>query len=113
MLTDSIKNKWIKSFEMLIDSIGSPIEINLSAWGGPLQINAGVKTVSPSDTELVNAYGVGARIITVKKKDVPFLPKKFDTVVIKEANEKLVISSVNTMQINSVIVGYKLVTAGK
>lgn len=113
MLDQLMLSKMVAAYETTVDTLGVPVTVNIDTWGSPIKCQAGLKTVGVEDDQLANSYGVGSRIITIKKKSVPIMPAKYDTVDINDGGESLVISNVTPVQINNVIVGYRLATSGK
>jgi hypothetical protein len=65
------------------------------------------------DVNIVNAYGVNARIVTIFADDLPFELTKFDTVDIP--GEKLVVDSVIEVHEpgTGAIIGYRGIIRGK
>lgn len=112
MLNAAVRNSMRAAHELAISSLGSPVTYRPVA-GGSFDIVVGFKTVGVNDVELVNAYGIGAKIITVRQIDLPVQPKKFDVIEISGTGEKLTASTVSDVHLNGELIAYKLSTAGK
>lgn len=54
----------------------------LAAPNRTVNLRVGVRTVGSEDEALVNAYGIGAKLLTVNGIDLPVAPVKFDTFTI-------------------------------
>lgn len=65
------------------------------------------------DVNIVNAYGVNARIVTIFSDDLPFMLEKFDTVDL--ISEKLVVDSVIEVHEpgTGAVIGYRGIIRGK
>ena len=71
---------------------------------------AGFKSVSWNDQELINSYGIGAKIFTVLVEDIPIIIK-FDTMVVLA--EKYTIDAVMPVHLNGEHLFHKCVSKGK
>jgi len=74
-------------------------------------IEVGIKTAGPKDEAVINAYGVGAKIITMKATDFVHPPEQFDQIKIGE--EVYVLADVHSANVGDVIQTYKGYTRGK
>jgi len=75
-------------------------------------IEIGIKTAGPRDDVIINTYGVGAKIITMKASDfTTTLPEQFDELVV--GNEKLVLAAVHPVNIGNAVVFFKGYVRGK
>lgn len=113
MLNFFDQEKLINGMEYVIDTLGVPATIhfvNRPVNTPPLAVNVGFKSISWKDEELVNAFGIGAKIITVKAREVMQL-LKFD--VIKIADEEYTIDSVFPVHVNGTVIFHKCVVKGK
>lgn len=106
---------WDKaSYDRLIDVLGIPASLHYTkvpADVHPLP-KIGFATVSKQDDAIINAYGVGARIITIKASDVTRAPIKFDRVQV--GSEFYTIDTVTDVHLPGTgsIVGYRCFCKG-
>lgn len=102
--------KIVAAQESTLDLLGTPgTWEQTKAPNATAQIVVGIKTASWKDEELVNAYGINARVFTIKAKDVAKL-EKFD--VIKVGNEKYTMDAAIPVYVNGVVVFWKGVVRG-
>ena len=76
-------------------------------------IKLGFKTAGSKDkdAEVVNSYGVGAKIITIDIDTITVTPKKYDYAHIK--SNKYVFEYVHPIYLGGDLVGYKVFVKGK
>lgn len=104
-------NTMSTELERVLTQLGTP-----GVWCQALKPNAtnkvtvGMRTVGWQDTELVNAYGINARILTVSVKEVSLLAK-FDRIEI--GNEKYTLDDAIPVYVNGQIVFWKGVVKGR
>jgi hypothetical protein len=72
MLSLDDKNKYKAAWEQTIDTLGVPCTF-MSKTSGTVNCVAGFKTTR--DEEIVNAYGIGSKVITIRAMDVPEVTK--------------------------------------
>lgn len=86
MLDKSIRAAFIQNTELVIDCLGVPITWTQTKKPNTTKtVRAGFKTAGLKDTEVVNAYGLGAKIIVFKASDFgAVIPEKFDTVQVHD-----------------------------
>jgi len=113
MLTNTLKTEARGAHELAISLLGTPVSVSPVSGAASYNAVVGFKTVGSSDVELINAYGVGAKIITISSKDVPAAPAKFDQVKVTGTGEVLTVSTVSDVHLNGELIAYKLATAGK
>lgn len=101
-------------WESVIKQVGVPATLTQTA---PPQAVAtlpkvGIARVS-GESLLVNAYGVGARILTIMQSSMVFEPVKFDVVEIQ--NERLVLDFVQGVYEpgSGVLIGWRGIVRGK
>lgn len=103
-------NKMRSGMEQTLDLLGVP-----GTWteakppNSTASVTVGVKTVSWRDEELVNAYGINARVFTMKATQVATL-KKFDTIQI--GNERYTMDAAVPVYINNTLVFWKGICRG-
>ena len=96
-----------------LDALGSPCHYVNVKSSNTLDIVAGFKTAGVRDEAIVNAYGVGAKIITVKASDFTTPPEKFDTFQFDGNNETYKADTVNPKHIGAEVVFYTIYIKGK
>jgi hypothetical protein len=98
------------SMEQIVDSLGVP-----ATWtqakppNASVSLKVGVKTISWRDEELVNAYGINARMFTMKSSDVQTLTK-FDEIRIGQ--EKYVMDAAIPVHIGGQLAFWKGIVRG-
>lgn len=111
MLTQGDRAKMQKEWESVVDTLGVP-----ATWTqtkdpfATKDVVVGFKTATWRDEELINAYGIGAKVFTIKVSDIAYI-EKFDTVAI--ASEKYTIDSVMPVYLNGVHLFHKAIVRGK
>ena len=105
---------WSKQdYESVINTLG--VSAIYSTAKSPVvtkTITVGFASASKEDVAIVNSYGIGARIITVKASDMTQPPVKFDHVMI--GTEKFVFDTVNDVHLpGGAVVGYRCYCRGK
>ena len=111
MLNQATYNKVRGGFEQAIGLLGVPAD-----WAEAVPPNAsatvviGFRTANREDTEVVNAYGPHAVVMTFAAKDMPKAPVKFDSVVVK--GTRYTLDAVHNIHINGDLVGYKAYSRG-
>jgi hypothetical protein len=100
-------------YERVIDTLGVQV-----VWARPSasisgkKITAGSRIAADKDDAIINAYGIGALIFTLKSLDFPSGPPlKFDTLTI--GTETHVIDHVSPVHMNGSIFGYRCYARGK
>jgi len=73
-------------------------------------ISVGFKSLGWRDQELINAYGIGAKIFTIKVSDVPDV-QKFDVITLD--GERYTIESVMPAHVGGLHVYHKVIVKGK
>lgn len=113
MLDTAFRNVLRGEFENVVDMLGVP-----GTWtqakppNNTLPTTVGFKTAGLDDKEVVNAYGVGAKIITFKAADfATTAPEKFDQLTI--AGERYTLDEVMPIHLNGVLIFYKAFVRGK
>jgi len=112
MLTTALFATMKAQYERTIDTLGATmIWTQAKPPNNNKAIVAGMKIASDQDTALVQAYGVGARVITVKASDFPVAPEKFDRLVC--GTEAYTAEAVHPVHLNAALVGYKIFVKGR
>jgi len=111
VLTAADHAAMLASYEGNIDLLGVP-----ATWTqtkdpkATKDVVVGFKSASWRDEELINAYGIGAKVLTIKVSDIPVM-EKFDRITI--GGEKYTIDSVMPVHLNGVQIFHKAVVRGK
>lgn len=103
-----------KEYALLIDTLGVPAKLHYTKLPADVVSLAkiGFATVSKQDDAIINAYGVGARIITIKASDVTRAPIKFDRIEV--GSEFYTIDTVTNVHLpgTGTVVGYRCFAKG-
>ena len=102
-----MKEKWRKEYERTLRLLGTPAQVILKD-GTQTETLVGLNS-KPSD-ELMNAYGVNVKVITVLIADVPDL-EKFDRILLD--SEAHTIDDVRVNRINDLKVSHICICRGK
>jgi hypothetical protein len=102
-----MRNRWKQEYEKTLRFLGSPAEV-IKKDGTKTSTLVGINS-KPSD-EIVNAYGVNVKVITVLIDDVPEL-EKFDRILLD--NEVHTIDDIRTNRINDLNVSHICICRGK
>lgn len=74
------------------------------------QLVLGFKTAGVKDTEIVNAYGINAVVLTVRAMDVTVAPEKFDTFTVNGVRHTA--DAVHPVNLNGTVIGWKVYVRG-
>jgi len=111
MLSQADRDKIQAATENTVDTLGVPMTwTQAKAPNATADIVAGFKSASWRDEELINAYGIGAKIFTVKVSDIAFI-EKFDRMTV--GTDKYTIDSVMPVYLNGVRLFWKAIVRGK
>ena len=111
MLSQEDRDKMQAAMESTVEMLGVP-----ATWTqtkdpqATADVVVGFKTASWRDEELINAYGIGAKVFTVKVADIAVI-EKFDRFVVK--SEKYTVDSVMPVYLNGVHLFHKCIIRGK
>lgn len=106
MFPAATKNSIIAASVQAFDMLSTPAVLTHVASGATVNLGVGIKTAGPQDTAIVNAWGVDARVITMKVADVAgFTPDKFDYITL--GGERMVFAAVHVHRVNDVSLFYK------
>ena len=101
------KNEFKTAYEHAIDTLGVPASV-VTVAGDTYNCTIGWKTTR--DEELINAYGMGVQIATIKFSDVAEL-KKLDGIRVN--SDRYTIDEVFPVYLNDIQVGWRCVIRGK
>ena len=107
MLSLDDKNKYKAACEQTIDTLGVPCTF-MSKTSGTVNCVAGFKTTR--DEEIVNAYGIGSKVITIRAMDVPEVTK-LDRCEI--GPERYTFDAVMPVHLNDQLIGWRCVVKGR
>ena len=111
MLSPADRDKIQASTEAVVDLLGVPATwLQTKAPNATAEVVVGFKTATYKDEELINAYGIGAKIITVKVSDIAVV-EKFDRFTV--LGENYTIDSVMPAHLNAVHIFHKCYIRGK
>jgi len=112
MLSAIQHHQILTATEAVIDTLGVPAdwEQAKAPYAKKCGFNIGFKTVGFKDEELINAFGIGAKVFTVKVSDIAVI-EKFDRFTIGE--EKYTIDAVMPVHLNGVQIFHKCFVKGK
>lgn len=95
-------------YEQTIDTLGVPATIEAVVSGEIYNTTVGWRT--STDEELINAFGVGVKVATVKQSDVPVV-KKMDR--IRVMDDRYTVDEVFPVYLNDLLIGWRCVIRGK
>lgn len=104
----SNKAAWRQKYEQTIDTLGVPATIETVVGGETYDTTIGWRT--STDEELINAYGVGVKVATVKQSAVPVV-SKMDR--IRVMNDRYTVDEVFPVYLNDLLIGWRCVIRGK
>ena len=109
MFTASLRNALESAYINAFDMMAQPGSIEQAAPPHTItQVSVGFKYAGNNDQEIINAYGIGAAILTFKASQVT--PAKFDEVTID--GKKHVLDAVHPIHINGDLVFYRGIAKG-
>ena len=97
-----------EKYEQTIDLLGVPATIESVSDDTSVRCVVGFKT--SQDEELIAAFGVGVKVVTVKQSDVPVV-KKMDRVLVQA--DRYTINEAFPVYLNDLLVGWRCVIRGK
>jgi hypothetical protein len=105
MFSNEIKNNIVAGVVQAFDALSAPATFTSVKTGTARTVQVAVKTVSSQDVAIVNAYGLYARVVTMKVSEFTVPPEKFDTVLLN--GDLGVFAGVHLHSVNDVPVFYK------
>jgi hypothetical protein len=98
MLSAAERSKFRAAQESIVDMLGVPSQwIQAKAPKATANATIGFKTAGWKDESIISAYGIGAKVITVKVRDIAVI-EKFDQFVV--SGERYTINAVSPIYIN-------------
>jgi hypothetical protein len=99
-------------YERTIDTLGVSMVFKHSKGGATANIVGGSRIAGDKDDGIIQSYGIGALIFTLKARDFPTTPPiKFDQITI--GTETHVIDHVAPVHLNNSTFGYRCFVRGK
>jgi len=101
-------------YDRAVDSLGFPATFTVAKTDASIKIpKVGFATIGRDDDALIQAYGVGARVITIKASDVTAPPVKFDRITI--GAEVFTFEAVHNVHLpgTGAIIAYRCFSRGK
>ena len=111
MLTPSDHSSMLAAYESVVDTLGVP-----ATWAqtkdpqASADVVVGFRTVGLQEEAIINAFGIGAKVITVKVSDIPVV-EKFDRFTI--TGERYTIDAVMPTHLNGTLIFHKCYVKGK
>jgi hypothetical protein len=113
MLPADMQTGWLAEARKTIRLLAvQPAFIVRQGTTEPLPVEVALKTVGPTDQDIVNTWGLGARIITLPADGVPagVAPVRFDRVQIGASIHT--VDYVHEMRLGDALVAWKLYVRG-
>lgn len=111
MLAASDFNRIRRNFEGTVAMLGVTATWSRAKAPTPTQqLVIGFKTAGVKDTEVVNAYGINAVVMTVRAVDVSVAPEKFDAFIVNGVRHTA--DAVHPVHLNGVVIGWKVYVRG-
>jgi len=108
----SIQTAMTAAFNQAIGALGLPASIHYAKGQPDKSIpQVGFASVSKTDEALVNAYGVAAKVITVRAGDVVTPPSKFDIITV--GAEKFTLADAHPIHCGTAVIGWKCFSTGR
>ena len=107
MLSASTRNTWAKFYKETINAIGVEATV-LPKQSIPVNCTIGFKT--SSDVDIINAWGVGSKVLTIQTNDVPVL-EKLDRVEVD--GERYTLDSVSPIHLNNMHIAWRCIVRGQ
>lgn len=111
MLAQSALTEMLKRYEQAIDLLGVPMLWTNVKSGAEQPVIGGIRIASDEEINLVQSYGVGARIITLKARGLSRAPEKFDRFSLDSA--VYVAELVAPVHLGGQLVGYRIYIKGR
>lgn len=100
-----------EQYERTIDTLGVPMQWTNTKTNTTKSVVGGMKIATDADLALVQSYGVGARVITIKAAGLTTEPEKFDRFAVQGAI--YVAESVAPVHLNGTLVGFRIYIKGR
>jgi hypothetical protein len=98
-------------YDRTIDVLGVPMMWAEAKSAATAPLVAGLRIASDTESTIVQAYGVGARIITIKAASLTQAPVKFDRFIM--GGEVMVAEHVAPVHLAGTLVGYRVYVRGR
>ena len=100
-----------EQYERVIDTLGVPMQWTNTKSNTTRSVVGGMKIATDEDLALVQSYGVGARVITIKASGLTVEPEKFDRFAVQDA--VFVAESVAPVHLNGSLIGFRIYIKGR
>src|SRR5215475_16191717 len=107
MLPGKFQAAWADTIQSTVKMLAiMPAALVKREGGARVTLQVALKTVAPTDSDLVNAWGVGARIFTIAAEDVSsdLAPEQYDT--IEAAGGRHTVNYVHPVQLGDAVTHY-------
>lgn len=111
MLAQSALTEMAKRYEQTIETLGVPMLWTNVKSGVDQPVLAGIRVATDEETRLVQSYGIGARIITIKSRGLHRAPEKFDRFSVD--GSVYVAEVVAPVHLGGQLIGYRIYTKGR
>lgn len=111
MLGTALFSAMKSQYEMVIDTLGVPMVYSHTKTGATVNLVGGMRIASDEDQALIQSYGVGARIITLKASAITVPPEKFDRFTVQ--SETYIAEAVVPVHLNGALIGYRVYIKGR
>lgn len=111
MLTEAAISGIRTQFDHTVAALGVPATWSRAKAPSPTKaVTVGFKTAGVRDTEIVNAYGLNAVVMTMRAIDTAVAPEKFDTFTVHGVRHTA--DAVHPVHLNGEIIGWKIYVRG-
>ena len=111
MLSPALFATMKAEYERTIDTLGIPMVWTHTKTSATANLVGGMRIASDEDTGLIQSYGIGARIITIKAAGLTGAPEKFDRFTV--GTEVYIAENVAPVHLNAQLIGYRVYIKGK
>ena len=111
MLTAAATSAFKTQFNDVVAALGVPATWSRAKAPSPTKtLTVGFRTAGVKDTEIVNAYGINAIVLTVRAIDVSVAPEKFDSFTVNGVRHTA--DAVHPVHLKGEVIGWKLYVRG-
>lgn len=113
MLPAGLQTAWSTGARETIRLLAVQPAFLVKPSGGPLAVNIALKTVGPTDVDLVNTWGLGARIMTIPADELPpgMIVDRFDRLQIGTSIHTA--DYVHEIRLGDEVIAWKLYARGR
>ena len=111
MLPANLQKQWAAAAQDTIKKLAQQPATYIKQGRPPRALEVAIRIAAPTDIEIVNAYGINARIITVAADDLaPDVLELFDRFWV--AGETFTANGVRAIRLGNALIGYKCFSRG-